>query len=187
MSIRPLETERDLDAAAEIWLDANIEAHSFIPRSHWEAAAEDARDAIRSAESLVFEDGPGDLAGFVCIANDQVEALFVRADRRSQGVGRQLLDEAKSGRGNLDLDVYIQNPRAFSFFKREGFDQHGVKVDPATSKMRAMMRWSCNAGAIELPENLEEALAPIREEAGEGLYLKVLEDIRSGNFDQAGN
>ena len=187
MPVRPLDRERDINAIMEIWLESNAETHAFIPRSHWESEVEAAQEGILSAEALVFEDGPDDIVGFACVADDRLEALFVREDRRGQGVGRELLDEAKSGHDSLDLEVYIQNPRAFSFFKREGFDQHGVMADPATLKMRAMMRWSRGTGTFEIPDNLEEALAPIREEAGEGIYLRILEDIRSGNFEQEAN
>lgn len=186
MAIRPLDSDRDLDAVMEIWLESNADAHAFIPRSHWESESGSARQSILSADVIVFEDEPDGIAGFASISDDRLEALFVRVDRRGQGVGRMLLDEAKAGRNSLDLDVYIQNPRAFSFFKREGFDQHGVASDPATFKMRAMMRWSRKAQPFEMPENLEEALAPIREEAGESIYQKILEDIRNGNFNQGG-
>lgn len=33
--IRPFQPE-DLDAVVRLWLDANSQAHSFIPRSYWE-------------------------------------------------------------------------------------------------------------------------------------------------------
>ena len=135
MAIRALDPANDIDSVMEIWLSSNIDAHSFVPEDHWQAALPDVRDAIVAAQTLVFEDAPGDIVGFIGCVDDQVEGMFVRADRRSQGVGRMLMDEAKTRHDILELSVYLQNPRAFAFYKREGFDQHGMAMDAATSKM----------------------------------------------------
>ena len=188
MPIREFDPQRDIDEAMDIWLSGNMDAHSFIPADHWERTADEAREGMLAAEVLVYEDGPEDgaqgIAGFAELRDGTLEGVFVRKERRGQGVGKQLVDAAKERRDALELEVYIQNPRAFAFLKREGFEQHGVKMDPATFKMAAMMSWAGKPQGFEIPENLEEALAPIRDEAGEGVYRRILDDIRNGNFTE---
>ena len=45
----------DLDAVAAIWLDANREAHDFIPAAYWLGHFEEVRTALARAEVWVFE------------------------------------------------------------------------------------------------------------------------------------
>ena len=52
--IRKFETQ-DLDAVMQIWLQANLDAHAFIPASFWEAHFEMVRDLLSQAELYVHE------------------------------------------------------------------------------------------------------------------------------------
>ena len=45
----------DLDAVMQIWLQANLDAHAFIPASFWEAHFEMVRDLLPQAELYVHE------------------------------------------------------------------------------------------------------------------------------------
>lgn len=45
----------DLDAVAAIWLDANREAHDFIPAAYWLGHFAEVRTALARAEVWVFE------------------------------------------------------------------------------------------------------------------------------------
>ena len=45
----------DLDAVMQIWLQANLDAHAFIPASFWEAHFETVRDMLPQAELYVHE------------------------------------------------------------------------------------------------------------------------------------
>ena len=45
----------DLDAVMQIWLQANLDAHAFIPASFWEAHFEMVRDMLPQAELYVHE------------------------------------------------------------------------------------------------------------------------------------
>ena len=44
----------DLDAVAAIWLDANREAHDFIPAAYWLGHFAEVRTALARAEVWVF-------------------------------------------------------------------------------------------------------------------------------------
>lgn len=52
--IRKFETQ-DLGAVMQIWLQANLDAHAFIPASFWEAHFEMVRDMLPQAELYVHE------------------------------------------------------------------------------------------------------------------------------------
>ena len=104
---------QDLDAAASIWLDANREAHGFIPASYWLGHLEEVRAALAQAEVWAFAEEAG-LLGFVGLQGDYIAGIFVRREARSRGVGRRLLDHVKAGHPRLCLRVYEKNQRAAS-------------------------------------------------------------------------
>lgn len=97
----------DLDAVAAIWLDANREAHDFIPAAYWLGHFEEVRTALARAEVWVFEtEARAEISGFIGLLGDYIAGIFVRREARSGGVGRQLLDHVKTSRGQLRLQVY---------------------------------------------------------------------------------
>ena len=139
--IRSLEPA-DLPAVSAIWLDANREAHAFIPASYWLGHLEEVRAALAQAEVWVFADEarPG-LLGFVGLQGDYIAGIFVRREARSRGVGRQLLDHVKVGHPRLSLRVYEKNQRAAAFYRREGFRLLETGVDPETGEAELLLEW----------------------------------------------
>ena len=111
----------DLDAVAAIWLDANREAHDFIPAAYWLGHFAEVRTALARAEVWVFEtEARAEISGFIGLLGDYIAGIFVRREARSGGVGRQLLDHVKTSRGQLRLQVYRKNLRAAAFYRRGG-------------------------------------------------------------------
>ena len=117
--IRPFQPE-DLDAVVRLWLDANSQAHSFIPRSYWEEQREAVRAALPRAEVYVHQNQAGQIDGFIGLVGQWIEGIFVSQDARSQGVGRLLLDCAKEHKPALRLHAYQKNPRALDFTAGKG-------------------------------------------------------------------
>ena len=123
--------EGDLEAVAAIWLDANREAHDFIPASYWLGHFEEVRTALAQAEVWVFEaEARAEISGFIGLQEDYIAGIFVRREARSGGVGRQ-----------LRLQVYRKNLRAAAFYRREGFRVLEEGVDPGTGEAELLMEW----------------------------------------------
>lgn len=135
----------DLERAAEIWLEANLQAHGFIPRAYWEEQLETVRDLLPQAELYVWQDG-GAIQGFIGLNGDHVEGLFVRPPLQGRGIGKALLDRARDAHGRLTLNVYRKNERAAAFYAREGFQVRGEGVDGNTGEPEYTMVWE--GGAI---------------------------------------
>ena len=139
--IRSLEPA-DLPAVSAIWLDANREAHDFIPASYWLGHFEEVRTALAQAEVWVFEaEARAEISGFIGLQEDYIAGIFVRREARSGGVGRQLLDHVKAGHRQLRLQVYRKNSRATGFYRREGFRVLEEGVDPGTGEAELLMEW----------------------------------------------
>ena len=96
----------DLGAVLRIWLDANLDAHAFIPAEYWQGCRGLVQEMLPQAELYVHQDPAGWIDGFLGLEGNYVAGLFVRQDARSRGVGKELLDCAKAHRTQLSLSVY---------------------------------------------------------------------------------
>ena len=122
--IRKFET-RDLDTVMQIWLHGNLDAHAFIAASFWTEHFEMVRDLLPQAELYVHEnEDTRQIDGFIGLTENHIEGIFVAKSARSEGIGKALLDYAKSRRPRLDLSVYQKNERALAFYRREQFAVH---------------------------------------------------------------
>ena len=63
----------------------------------------------------------GEPAGFLALEGGYISCLYVAARHRGAGVGRHLLDHAKTRRDRLALWTFQANARARAFYVREGF------------------------------------------------------------------
>lgn len=88
--------ENDLSAIMQIWLDANLQAHSFIDEAYWKGNFELVSTLLPQAEIYVYEnEKTGEIEGFVGLAEDYIEGIFVKPGSQSKGIGSQLLSYVK--------------------------------------------------------------------------------------------
>ena len=133
----------DLDAVMQIWLHGNLDAHPFIPASFWEAHFEMVRDMLPQAELYVHEnEAPRQIDGFIGLTENHIEGIFDAKAARSKGIGKALLDYAKSRRPRLTLGVYQKNERALAFYRREQFVVQSEGIDEDTNEAEIQMLWT---------------------------------------------
>lgn len=139
--IRKME-EKDIQDVLQIWLETNIRAHNFIEKEYWTGNYEMVKQILPEAEVYVYEDEKnGQIAGFIGINNQYVEGLFVKESAQSRGIGKQLLDHAKSRKTELRLGVYQKNVRAVRFYLRENFLIQAEQMDEDTNEKEYIMGW----------------------------------------------
>ena len=130
----------DINQVADIWLDTNIKAHYFIPAQYWKSNLELVKELLLQATVYVYEDNQK-MQGFIGLNGEYIEGIFVSAEMQSHGIGRLLLDYIKNRKTKLFLNVYQQNTRAISFYKREGFEIKSYSLDKATGEKDYFMTW----------------------------------------------
>ena len=140
--VRELRKE-DINKVADIWLDTNIKAHSFIPAQYWKSNFELVKELLLQATVYVYEDG-NKIQGFIGLNDEYVEGIFVSDKMQSQGIGGILLNYAKDRRNRLFLNVYQKNTRAIPFYQREGFVIQYGGLDEATVEKDYVMAWQKN-------------------------------------------
>lgn len=114
--------EKDFDEIAQVW-EASVRAtHDFLQESDIERLAPLVRNRYLPAVRLYcIRDGAERIAAFTGLSERHIEMLFVRPDRRGEGLGRQLLRFAVEHHGIRSVDVNEQNPQATAFYLRMGF------------------------------------------------------------------
>ena len=136
----------DLDAVMQIWLQANLDAHVFIPASFWRGHFEIVRDMLPQAELYVHEnEATRQIDGFIGLTENHIEGIFVVKSARSKGIGKALLDYVKSRKPRLYLSVYQKNERALAFYRREQFAVQSEGIDEDTNEAEIQMLWTRQA------------------------------------------
>ena len=135
--------ESDLSEVMQIWFDANVKAHNFIPKKYWLDNYAAVKEILPKAEVYVYEDDYQHLImGFVGLTGNCVAGIFVKEYAQSKGVGKHLLDYVKTIKTYLDLSVYQKNIRAVSFYKREQFIIQSENIDHSTNEKEFIIRWN---------------------------------------------
>lgn len=139
--IRKLQ-KTDIDTVSQIWLDANRDAHDFIPAEYWENNFLPVKKMLLQAEVYVYMDERKNrIEGFVGLDQEYIAGIFVRKEARSGGIGKALLDFVKEKKQELTLNVYRKNERAVRFYEREGFQIIDRTVDKSTDEKEYLMKW----------------------------------------------
>ena len=131
--IRKFETQ-DLGTVMQIWLHGNLDAHAFIPASFWTGNVEIVSNMLPQAELYVHEsEDTRQIDGFIGLTGNHIEGIFVAKAARSKGVGKALLEYAKSRKPSLTLSVYQKNQRALAFYRRKQFVVQSEGIDEDTN------------------------------------------------------
>lgn len=130
----------DLEQIMQLWLQSNIQAHSFIEKTYWKSHYNEVRKMLPEAEIYVFDSGEG-ILGFLGLQEDYIAGIFVEENSRGRGIGKHLLHCAKQNRDSLSLHVFTKNERAVRFYEKEGFKITGEQSDEETGEREYVMGW----------------------------------------------
>lgn len=119
-------TNADHPLLLNIWLRSVRATHHFLQESDIEALLPQLRDIYLFAVELwIAVDAEDCPLGFIGLNENHVEMLFIEPDLRGKGIGRALLEHARSSRNQMSVDVNEQNPQAVGFYLHYGFFQTG--------------------------------------------------------------
>ena len=136
--------ETDLTEILSVWLNTNLQAHSFIPAEYWKEDYDIVKQMLPQAEVYVYEQN-GHIAGFIGLMEQEIAGLFVQDTLQSKGIGKQLLDYVKKRKSCLTLHAYRKNQRAVQFYLREQFYIQSQETDSSTGEREYVMKWELKA------------------------------------------
>ena len=139
--IRTFES-KDMQQVLDIWLNASLLAHDFVPVEFWKSRVEDMRSLyLPSSENYVFEDNTG-ILGFLSLYENSLAAIFVNPENQGKGIGKKLIKHAKDMRQELTLSVYAKNLNSIKFYLSCGFIAKDESIDSHTGEKEIIMKWS---------------------------------------------
>ena len=105
-----------------IWESAVRQTHTFLSESEIKRIKAYIPDAISRVERLLVFDSDEDIPiAFIGIDGHRIEMLFVDANHRGQGIGKQLTAYSVEHYDVNEVTVNEQNPQAIGFYEHLGF------------------------------------------------------------------
>ena len=113
--------EKDIDELLDAWYSASQVAHPFLSEDFFDRERKKIpEEYIPRAEIWVYEQN-NRVVGFIALIGNLVGAIFVDPDLHGTGIGRALMEHAKSLRSFLELDVFKENRIGRNFYDKCGF------------------------------------------------------------------
>lgn len=136
----------EVEEVTRVWrrsrLDAVPDLESRLPHS-----LEDDRDHILNTVVPNFElwvaQLDGVIVGMLAIRDDDLDKLYIEPGHQRRGIGRQLLEKAKSlSPSGLTLFTHQANSKARSFYEANGFEAIAFGISPPPeSEPDVQYRW----------------------------------------------
>lgn len=124
--IRPSRAS-EIDDIMTLWLEANLQAHDFVPKEYWLSHYDEVKTEIAKGVFVYEQDGR--IFGFIGLIGNYVAGLFVRTDKHRVGIGTALIEFCKEQNPILELHVFEKNTGAVSFYEKNGFKK--IHICPA--------------------------------------------------------
>lgn len=121
MSLRRASLD-DMPALARLHRHTVRTSLPFVPDLH--TPEEDAwwfAERLYAANEIWLAEGDDGPLGYVAFRPDFIEHLFVHPDAQGNGLGLELLDQARRHAFEMTLWTFQQNLRARRFYERHGF------------------------------------------------------------------
>lgn len=119
--VQPCKTAKQLNELVEVWEASVRDSHSFLTNKDIRSFKPLVKTAIQEIETLIIVEEEGRAAGFIGIADQKVEMLFLSPKVFGKGLGRQLMQKAIDDYQAIYVDVNEQNPKAVGFYQHMGF------------------------------------------------------------------
>ncbi len=132
--------KRDLADLLEAWYSASKLAHPFLSEDFLEQERQKIPSFyLPNAETWVYEKN-GTVIGFIALIGNEVGAIFLDPKFHGKGIGRALMDHAKSIRNVLELDVFKDNAIGRNFYKKYGFIEEYEHIHKETGFMQLRLK-----------------------------------------------
>lgn len=140
LTIRPYQ-DTDVAAVLASWEKASSVAHPFLSEAFLEQERYNIPNVyLPNAETWVAEHEEG-VVGFLALIGGEVGAIFVQPEDHGKGIGKALMDKARSLRGDLEVEVFAANNIGRRFYQRYGFELQEEKWHEATGQAVLRLRY----------------------------------------------
>lgn len=108
----------------EVWELSVRATHDFLPEDYLQAIKKILPGILPQVDMYVYQVNDS-VKGFLGVAHQKIEMLFIHPDNRGEGLGKALVQFAIRNLQANEVDVNEQNEQATGFYKNLGFVQAG--------------------------------------------------------------
>ena len=130
---------KTIKVLGNIWLNANLDTHTFIDSFYWIDNYSNVLDSLKDADVYVYK-ACLQIVAFCGLRDNYIAGLFVKEEYRNKGIGHALIKHLQSEYNHLSLKVFEQNNRAVHFYESLGFIKMESSVDK-TNHTNLLMQW----------------------------------------------
>lgn len=133
---------QQLNEVMDIWLQASIQTHHFIPKEEWQQAYALVRDSyIPRSQVFIWQEDQQVLGFLGLVEHSYIGALFVHPQHQNRGIGAQLLTYCQQHEPQLFLSVFAENTPAIRFYERHGFSITRKQESDFPGHEEYLMQW----------------------------------------------
>lgn len=127
--------KEDLDAILRIWESSVRATHTFLTSDEIEFYKGRMADIyLDNVKLYKINSFSGETAGFIGVADNKIEMLFISPKYFRQGYGRDLINFAIDYLNVYLVDVNEENEDAYRFYRRQGFKKTGLSEKDGEGK-----------------------------------------------------
>lgn len=116
----------DYKEITDVWQASVKATHHFLPVDFTENLREQVETVyLPMVQLYCVKNEDGKILGFLGVADQKIEMLFLDPDTRGKGIGKQLTEFAIRTLKVNAVDVNEQNEQAVGFYLKMGFKQIG--------------------------------------------------------------
>lgn len=109
----------------EIWELSVRATHHFLPEDYLQTIKKMLPDILPQVDTFIYKDKKVHIKGFLGVADQKIEMLFIHPGSRGEGIGEALTEFAIHELNASTVDVNEQNAQAIGFYKHLGFVETG--------------------------------------------------------------
>jgi len=114
----------DYKEITDVWQASVKATHHFLPSDFTENLREQVETVyLPMVQLYCAKNEDGKILGFLGVADQKIEMLFLDPDARGKGLGKQLTEFAIQALKANAVDVNEQNEQAVGFYLKMGFKQ----------------------------------------------------------------
>lgn len=113
-----------IEGLVKLWESSVKATHLFLPEGEIQNIKEYVPQALEEIPHLIVAEKENAPVGFMGIAGQKLEMLFLSPEKRGKGIGKALLQYGVERYGVNELTVNEQNPQARGFYEHMGFRVH---------------------------------------------------------------
>ena len=136
-------------ALTQIWRTSMQAAIGIAPIHEFESQAYFLSDILTKTYQIKVALIGDEPAGFIAFNEDEINQLYIHQDHQGQGIGRALIDEAKSyavaARGlhaGLSVRTFDVNQGARAFYQALGFEERAGNTNNEEGLLDLELIWS---------------------------------------------